>query len=203
MKTTLIQISAGKGPLECQRVVFLVAEILKITLKKHCIEWELIQAEPSLHKETYLSISLLIKDNAAQIQNEWEGSIQWIAESPYRHHHKRKNWFVNIYFYDMEAIPTFNEQAVIYESYRASGPGGQHINKVETAVRARHISSGLTATSMEARAQLANKQNALAKLKSLFLQALTDQANEQKTINWKQHGQLQRGNPVKTFKSKL
>ncbi len=50
------------------------------------------------------------------------------------------------------------------ETYRASGPGGQHRNKTESAVRLRHRPSGLTRIGTEERSQLRNKQRALERL---------------------------------------
>ena len=50
------------------------------------------------------------------------------------------------------------------ETFRGSGPGGQHRNKVETAVRATHVPSGLTAMAADTRSQYRNRELALNRL---------------------------------------
>ena len=55
---------------------------------------------------------------------------------------------------------------VQFQTMRGSGPGGQHRNKVETAVRAIHIPTGITAIATEHRSQYRNKQLALERLQN-------------------------------------
>jgi protein subunit release factor B len=51
------------------------------------------------------------------------------------------------------------------ETFRASGPGGQHVNKTESAVRLRHLPSGVVVTSQQERSQHRNKALSLQKLR--------------------------------------
>jgi protein subunit release factor B len=51
------------------------------------------------------------------------------------------------------------------ETFRSSGPGGQHVNKTESAVRLRHTPSGVVVTSQQERSQHRNKQLCLQKLR--------------------------------------
>ena len=52
------------------------------------------------------------------------------------------------------------------ETFRSSGPGGQHVNKTESAVRLRHVSSGLVVSSQQERSQHRNKAICLEKLRA-------------------------------------
>jgi protein subunit release factor B len=51
------------------------------------------------------------------------------------------------------------------ETFRSSGPGGQHVNKTESAVRLRHVPSGVVVTSQQERSQHRNKAICLEKLR--------------------------------------
>src|SRR6476620_4096446 len=53
----------------------------------------------------------------------------------------------------------------VVETFRSSGPGGQHVNKTESAVRLKHLPSGVVVTAREQRSQHQNKAACLSKLR--------------------------------------
>lgn len=143
MEKVYMQITSGRGPTECSRVVALVLEkILKQAVAKG-VKTEIVERETGPLNRTLLSavISLQGGDYHALIE-DWEGSVQWIAQSPYRIYHKRKNWFVGVQTFTLSESQEATEAEIRYETLRASGPGGQHVNKTESAVRAVHIPRG-------------------------------------------------------------
>ncbi len=68
----------------------------------------------------------------------------------------------------LEEIPEIKikDDDLEVDTFRASGPGGQHVQKVETAVRIKHKPSGIVVTSQEERSQVRNKEIALKLLKA-------------------------------------
>lgn len=199
-----LQITSGRGPAECGRVVALVLERVMAQAKKIGLNMEVLEREQGVINRTLFSATLLIEGkNSQDIVNEWEGTIQWIAQSPYRIYHKRKNWFIGVNSFIVPNIKDANEKDIEYQTLRASGPGGQHVNKTESAVRATHTPSGLSVTASDQRSQLQNKKLATERL--LIKLAAWNEEQDMRTVqeNWNNHNNLQRGNPVKTIQEPL
>ena len=76
---------------------------------------------------------------------------------------------------------------------RASGPGGQHVNKTDSAVRATHLPTGLTAFSQKQRSQFANRKIAQLKLAMLFEEQRAQDAMSRRKGLWAQNRELERG----------
>ena len=197
-----IQITAGRGPVECARVVTLVAR----ELLKEIPDLQITDYEP--HNQVdgcFMSMTLATEATLSDsFFKEWQGTIQWRStKNPYRPTHKRSNWFVGVSIFAEVELPQIDESDIVYETCRSGGKGGQNVNKVETAVRAIHIPSGLSVRCSDQRSQLQNKTIARERL----LLKLHEQNNKMvatsKSLQWRNHDSLERGNPVKKFSGSL
>jgi len=199
---TYIQITGGRGPVECARTVALVAKELQNEYPDlELVDYEAHNAEPGCFMSMTFSTC---SENVAQMKMEWEGTVQWIAtKNPYRPYHKRKNWFVGVHFFNETSVIKIDDRDIRYETSRSGGTGGQNVNKVETAVRAIHIPTGLSVRCEEERSQALNKAKARERL-ILKLSAINDakKAESERQI-WSNHNTLERGNAEKTFKGEL
>jgi peptide chain release factor len=117
-----------------------------------------------------------------------------------RPHHKRKNWFFGVVALPEQAVaPRLRETDVRFDTLRAGGPGGQHQNKTESAVRATHVPTGVTVVAREERSQQRNKALALQRLADLASLAADATARAAAERVHASHDAVQRGRPVRTF----
>ena len=197
----IIQITSGKGPLECQWVV---AKVLKVFLQEAAqdgISYTILSREEGDANLTVKSVTLQLKGKElAPFLKTWLGTVCWVGKSAFRKFYQRSNWYIGIFELDQLQRQTFLERDVQFQTTRSQGSGGQNVNKVNTAVRATHLPTGVSVFTQDSRSQLENKKLALARLKEKLAEVELQQLAQQAQNHWNNHTQVQRGNPVRTFK---
>lgn len=203
MNKEVIQITSGRGPAECQWVAAQVLRTLKAEAESAALTVKVISHTKGDQAHTLKAAVVQLSGKGAQaFADGWLGTIQWIGQSPYRKFHKRKNWFVGVQRMSRNTeVPRFNARDVKFEFTRSRGPGGQNVNKVNTAVRAIHAPTGITAVSSESRSQHQNRQLTIEKLQAAFSNQELEIISQQAEEAWEKHEQLERGNPIRIYES--
>ena len=203
MDTIYLSISAGSGPEECAHAAALTLQAMQREINERNpkdIRISVIESEEAGEKGNIRSALIALEGEVQEYVDSWIGVIQWVWQSTYRPHHKRKNWFVQVKKYAEPKVGDFfSVNDVRFETARASGPGGQYVNKTETAVRAVHIPTGKSATARDERSQLLNKRLALIKLARLFENEQNDKEKQSRSTLRHSHWELERGNPVRVY----
>lgn len=188
----IIQISSGQGPAECELAVGKLFE----SLKKEFPDIELLSSHATRYSREGCFSSILFYTGCDL--SGLEGTVLWICKSPYRPEHKRKNWFVDVSVIP-EAESVVCDSEIRFERFHCGGKGGQNVNKVETGVRLTHIATGISVTSTTERSQYQNRRNALVKLNAVLQQRQSQGKKKQSEQAWREHTQIVRGNPVRTY----
>ena len=144
-----------------------------------------------------------LKDVIIEIKGEYAygllksemGVHRLVRISPFDSNSRRHTSFASVFVYpiiDNDIEININENEIRIDTYRASGAGGQHVNKTDSAVRITHLETGVTVQCQNQRSQLKNKNTALKLLKSKLYKMKLDEIdkdldtknNTKKDISW-------------------
>lgn len=202
----LLQLSANTGPEECCLAVrkalhYLHGEAAAIGVRVDVVEQVAGERAGNLR-----SVLLALDGEQAQaLALRWQGSVQWVCASPYRPGHRRKNWFIGADVFAQDDAAGMQggglqDKDLHFETLRSSGPGGQHVNTTDSAVRATHLPAGLCVKVQTERSQHANKRLARALLAHKLTALAQDAAEQGRAQRRIQHHQVERGNAGRVFK---
>jgi len=197
MTEVVMHITSGHGPEECRWVVGQLARAFAQEARDLGLDCALLETFEGNPSSVLLSVSGAAARDFAQ---DRVGSVLWTGDSPFRPGHKRRNWFAAVILAPSpDNMADMNEADVVYQAMRARGPGGQHVNKTDSAIRAIHRPSGLVATAQEHRSQHTNRKLALLKLAMMIASLRQASHDDERRDQWRRHQQLERGNPVRVY----
>jgi len=197
-------ISSGVGPAEARRFAAQLAARLEQLAEQRGLE-VLEVVSSGGEADAPRSITLRVRGEVfAQLADEL-GTHVLVQRSATRGRAARKRWFAAVSLHprrddcdrvDVSAIP---RDALVITACRAGGPGGQHVNKVSSAVRVHHLPSGIAIRSAGARSQHANLEQALRRLGVLLRERAEARLARDRSVRRDAHYAVERGRAVRSY----
>lgn len=187
MSGFVVQLSAGQGPVEARRFVQQLAPLIAAELQRR---GALVLARDATG-DPPRSVALTCRGTPS-LAADLVGTHVLLHAA--RGRGGRKRWFVAVTRHDLvAAAPSLHAADVRLRSARASGPGGQRVNKVASAVRALHLPTGIAVRATGERSQRANRRAALARVAEKLDARAQAQAQAARQEQWQQHTRVVRG----------
>ncbi len=202
MSAVVLTITAGVGPREARRFVAALGRHFEAL----CVELGCAVVDVAAHGDVDApsSVSMTVAGGADAIERlrTETGTHQLIDRSEARGKAARKRWFAGVLLSEQALAPPsidLRPDDLVVTACRAGGPGGQHVNKVATAVRVLHRPSGVSVRAASERSQRANLRRAEERIAELLsARARGEEADGARRAR-AAHYRVERGNAVRSY----
>ena len=195
IKNSIFTIHPGAGGTESQDWAQMLYRMYVRWAERSGFSLELIDIQPG-DEAGLKEVTFEVKGDYAFGLSKSEGGVHRLVRlSPFDTNNRRHTSFASVFVYPAitdEIEIDINISDLRIDTYRASGAGGQHVNKTDSAVRVTHLPSGIVAQCQNQRSQHKNKNQALKILKSRLYQLELEKENmrnkdledQKKDIGW-------------------
>ncbi len=197
-----LDIKAGSGGTEAQDWAEMLLRMYLRWAEQHGFKTELIEASPGEVAGIKSATVHVVGDYAFGWLRTETGVHRLVRKSPFDAGHRRHTSFAAVFVspeIDEDIEVDINPADLRVDTYRASGAGGQHVNRTDSAVRITHLPSGIVVQCQNDRSQHKNRATAMKQLRAKLYELELEKRRAEKAAQEEEKSDIGWGNQIRSY----